>query len=95
MSGIPRIYTSFAEFEREELRRLDTMNSSVDDMVEERFAEDLDFGQSGRFLRNQVAQAAQEGAAAGRGQARPLPGREGRVRGANGAIGVRSRAARN
>jgi hypothetical protein len=45
-SGIPRIYTSFAEFEREELRRLDSMNTSVDDMVEERFAEDLDFGQS-------------------------------------------------
>ena len=42
-SGIPRIYTSFAEFEREELRRLDSMNTSVDDMVEERFAEDLDF----------------------------------------------------
>jgi hypothetical protein len=45
-SGIPRIYTSFAEFEREELRRLDSMNTSVDDMVEERFAEDLDFGHS-------------------------------------------------
>jgi hypothetical protein len=44
--GIPRIYTSFAEFEREEIRRLDGMNASVDDMVEERFAEDLDFGQS-------------------------------------------------
>jgi hypothetical protein len=46
MSAIPRLYTSFAEFEREELRRLDSMNTSVDDMVEERFAEDLDFGQS-------------------------------------------------
>jgi hypothetical protein len=46
MSAIPRLYTSFAEFEREELRRLDSMNASVDDMVEERFAEDLDFGQS-------------------------------------------------
>jgi hypothetical protein len=46
MSAIPRIYTSFAEFEREELRRLDSMNTSVDDLVEERFSEDLDFGQS-------------------------------------------------
>jgi hypothetical protein len=45
-AGIPRIYTSFAEFEREELRRLESMGASVDDMVEERFAEDLDFGQS-------------------------------------------------
>ena len=44
MSGIPRIYTSFAEFEREELRRLDSLHTSVDDMVEERFAEELDFG---------------------------------------------------
>ena len=44
-SGIPRIYTSFAEFEREELRRLDSQ-TSVDDLVEERFAEELDFGQS-------------------------------------------------
>lgn len=46
MSGIPRIYTSFAEFEREELRRLDSMHTSVDDLVEERFSEDLDFGRS-------------------------------------------------
>jgi hypothetical protein len=44
-AGIPRIYTSFAEFEREELRRLDSQ-TSVDDLVEERFAEELDFGQS-------------------------------------------------
>ena len=43
-SGIPRIYTSFAEFEREELRRLDSLHTSVDDLVEERFAEELDFG---------------------------------------------------
>ncbi len=45
-SGIPRVYTSFAEFEREEIRRGDSMNASVDDMVEERFAEDGDFGPS-------------------------------------------------
>jgi len=46
MSAIARVYTSFAEFEREELRRLDSLNTSVDDLVEERFAEELDFGQS-------------------------------------------------
>lgn len=46
MSGLPRVYTSFAEFEREELRRLDSLHTSVADMVEERFAEELDFGQS-------------------------------------------------
>ena len=44
-SGIPRIYTNFAEFEREELRRLDSLHTSVDDLMEERFAEELDFGQ--------------------------------------------------
>ena len=41
--GIPRIYTSFAEFEREELRRLGSLHC-VDDLMEERFAEELDFG---------------------------------------------------
>ncbi len=46
-SGNPRVYTSFAEFEREELRRLDSLHTSVDDLVEERFAEELDFGGGG------------------------------------------------
>ena len=47
MSNFPRVYGSFAEFEREELRRLDSMHTSVSDMVEERFSDDLDFGNSG------------------------------------------------
>ncbi|MBT8496204.1 MAG: hypothetical protein KJO07_24375 [Deltaproteobacteria bacterium] len=42
--AFPRIYTSFAEFEREELRKLDSLRTSVDDMMEERFAQELDFG---------------------------------------------------
>ena len=46
MSTCPRVYGSFAEFEREELRRLDSLHTSVSDMVEERFADDLDFGTS-------------------------------------------------
>jgi len=46
MSSIPRIYGSFAEFEREELRKLESLHTSVSDMVEERFSEDLDFGGS-------------------------------------------------
>ena len=45
--GIARVYTSFAEFERDELRRLDSLHTSVDDLVEERFAEELDFGGGG------------------------------------------------
>jgi len=44
MPAFPRIYQSFAEFERDELRKLDSLNTTVDDMVEERFAEELDFG---------------------------------------------------
>ena len=46
MSAFPRVYTSFAEFEREELRKLDSLRTSVDDMVEEQFSEELNFGDS-------------------------------------------------
>ena len=44
MAAFPRVYTSFAEFEREELRKLDSLRTSVDDMMEERFSEELNFG---------------------------------------------------
>jgi len=37
----PRFYNSFAEFERDELRKLDSLRTTIDDMLEERFAEDL------------------------------------------------------
>lgn len=47
MSNYPRVYGSFAEFERDELRRLDSLHTSVADLVEERFADDLDFGTGG------------------------------------------------
>lgn len=43
MAGFPRIYNSFAEFERHELRKLDSLSTTVDDMLEERFAEELNF----------------------------------------------------
>ncbi len=46
MAGFPRIYSSFSEFEREELRKLDSLHTSVDDMLEERFSDDLDFERS-------------------------------------------------
>lgn len=50
--AFPRIYNSFADFEREELRKLDSLRTTIDDMLEERFAEDLgdlsDGGQSRR-----------------------------------------------
>jgi hypothetical protein len=38
-----RIYRTFEEFEREELRRADGLDSYVDDMLGGMFAEELDF----------------------------------------------------
>ncbi len=38
-----RIYRTFEEFEREELRRADGFSGYVDDMLGEMFAEELDF----------------------------------------------------
>lgn len=40
MSAFPRIYRSFAEFERDELRRLDSLHTTVADLLEERFSEE-------------------------------------------------------
>jgi hypothetical protein len=40
--GFPRVYRSFEEFEREELHRLD-VSGTIDDMLGEMFAEELDF----------------------------------------------------
>lgn len=51
MSSFPRVYGSFAEFERDELRKLDSLHTSVSDLVEERFSEDLDFGATGEAPR--------------------------------------------
>jgi hypothetical protein len=41
-----KIYRSFAEFERDELHKLDSMANSIDDMLGEMFAEELDFDES-------------------------------------------------
>jgi len=38
-----RIYRTFEEFEREELRRADGLSTSMDDMLGDMFAEELDF----------------------------------------------------
>ena len=40
---MPRIYKSFQDFERDELRKLDSLGGSIDDMLDEMFAEELDF----------------------------------------------------
>ena len=39
----PRVYRSFEEFEREELRRGSTFRASVDEMLGDMFSEELDF----------------------------------------------------
>jgi hypothetical protein len=41
--GDQRIYRTFEEFEREELRRADGFSSAMDEMLGEMFAEELDF----------------------------------------------------
>ncbi len=41
-NAFPRVYRSFEEFEREELHKLD-LSGSIDDMLGEMFAEELDF----------------------------------------------------
>jgi hypothetical protein len=41
--GDQRIYRTFEEFEREELRRADGFSSYMDQMLGDAFAEELDF----------------------------------------------------
>jgi hypothetical protein len=41
--GDQRIYRTFEEFEREELRRADGTSSAMDDMVGEMLAREVDF----------------------------------------------------
>lgn len=46
--AFPKVYRSFEEFQREEIRKLDSLRTTVDDMLEEKFAEELDFGEPER-----------------------------------------------
>jgi hypothetical protein len=41
-SAFPRVYRSFEEFERSELRKLDHLYESVDDMMDELLLAELD-----------------------------------------------------
>ena len=41
--AFPKVYRSFEEFEREELQKLDRLYLSVNDMLDEMFADELDF----------------------------------------------------
>jgi hypothetical protein len=42
-NAAPKVYRSFEEFEREELHKLDGLHASIDDMLDEMFADELDF----------------------------------------------------
>ena len=42
-NAFPKVYRSFEEFERDELRKLDGLSVSIDDMLDEMFADELDF----------------------------------------------------
>jgi hypothetical protein len=44
---MPRVYRSFEEFERDELRKLDGLHMSIDDMLDEMFSDELDFEPNG------------------------------------------------
>jgi hypothetical protein len=41
-----RIYRSFEEFEREELRRMESQGASVDEMIDTIFGEELDLSKA-------------------------------------------------
>jgi hypothetical protein len=51
-NAFPKVYRSFEEFERDELRKLDGLHVSIDDMLDEMFSDELDFepgaGRKGR-----------------------------------------------
>ena len=42
MHGIPRIYRSYEEFERDELRGFEKLDMTVDEMLDELFCDELD-----------------------------------------------------
>ncbi|HJZ85233.1 MAG TPA: hypothetical protein VKN99_08700 [Polyangia bacterium] len=55
----PKVYRSFEDFEREELRRADSLHSSIEDMLDEMFAEELDFEVPSRRRRRDQDEEAQ------------------------------------
>jgi len=60
MPAFPRIYQSFAEFERDELRKLDSLHTTVDDLLQEEFSEELNFDSDRPKKRGRPRRAAAE-----------------------------------
>jgi hypothetical protein len=46
-NAFPKVYRSFEEFERDELRKLDGLHVSIDEMLDEMFGEELNFDEDG------------------------------------------------
>ncbi len=42
-NALPKVYRSFEEFERDELRKLDGLSMSIDEMLDDMFHDELDF----------------------------------------------------
>ncbi len=53
-NAVPKVYRSFEEFERDELRKLDGFSVSIDDMLDEMFADELDFEPGAKGKRGEV-----------------------------------------
>jgi hypothetical protein len=41
--AMPRVYRSFEEFERDELRKLDGIHMTIDEMLDDMFADEINF----------------------------------------------------
>ena len=41
--AVPKVYRSFEEFERDELRKLDGIHLTIDEMLDDMFPNDLNF----------------------------------------------------
>ena len=50
-NAMPKVYRSFEEFERDELRKLDGLHVSIDEMLDEMFADELNFDESKKGTR--------------------------------------------
>ena len=42
-NALPKVYRSFEEFERDELRKLDGLHMTIDEMLDDMFRDELDF----------------------------------------------------
>jgi hypothetical protein len=51
-NAFPKVYRSFEEFERDELRKLDGLHMSIDEMLDDMFADELDF-EPGKSRKNE------------------------------------------